>query len=127
MEAPHPPEGLTSVEKLSSFKGQRLPYKLQLSGLESSLKTGTGHAHHPLSTQLPVLHLQATRASQGGGGHETTRGGPYLPRACHQARKITEEAEGPRLRSREAQGQSLVLLLNRTRTGEGRPLEASDS
>ena len=78
MEAPHPPEGLTSVEKLLSLKGQRLPYKLQLSGLESSLKTGTG-AHPPPSTRLPVLHLQATQASQGGAGLRLHKVAPTFP------------------------------------------------
>ena len=127
MEAPHPPEGLTSVEKLLSLKGQRLPYKLQLSGLESSLKTGTGA--HPPPTEHPAARPPppGDTGQPRGGGHETTQGGPDLPRACHQARKITEEVEGPRLRSREAQGQSLVLLLNGPPTREGRPLEASDS
>lgn len=105
------------MEKLSSLKGQRLPYKLQPSGLESSLQTGT-RAHPP-----PTEHPAARPPPPGdvgqprGGRHETTQGGPYLPRACHQARKIKEEEEGPHLRSREVQGQSLLLLLNRPPTG----------
>ena len=105
------------MQTYTGYRSAFLPYKLQPSALESSLKTGTGArpppTEHPAARPPPPGDAGQPRR----GRHETTRGSPYLPRACHQARKIKEEEEGPHLRSREVQGQSLLLLLNGTPTG----------